>query len=524
MNTTTTTTDTKSNGKAAKAAETASYPVEHIAIGRLRPSPTQPRKTFTGIDELAEDMKLRILSPLIVRAHGAENFEIVDGERRYRAAKKAGIAALPCSVRALTDAQVVEIQLVSQGQRQDLHPLEEADTYAILQSKFGYSVDDIAAKVGKSTATIYARLKLAVLCKPAREAFLEEKFGLSIALLIAKVADPSKQADALKQVLTEGDKPGPSVMTTEEVRDLIVREYALVLKDASFDRADATLIASAGACSSCPKRTGANPALFSDLESKDDLCTDAKCFQAKKDADWARKTDDAKRKGLKVLTDDEAKKVFVNGSYVASSAAFVDLDARNFDDPKCRTNKAILGSKAADVEVVIARDADGNTHKLVAKKAFAAVAPIKPDTLAEDEREKKRAKAEREKQKAKEVAHQARMANVADLAARREPTDALWRAIAAAVADNNWRAREVCKRRAIAVGEKENASGVLKAAIAKMTGAEARGLCVEFLAGTTGTVTDHLKAFEAALGGGAKPKAKVKLKAKPIAKKKKGKR
>jgi ParB/RepB/Spo0J family partition protein len=139
--------------------------VEMLPLALVRESPSNPRKTFTGIDELAEDVKLRgILQPVLVRAAGSKEYELVFGARRFRAAKAAGMEAIPAFIRALSDEETLEIQLVENSKRADIHPLEEAEGYHLLHEKYGHSVDEIAAKVGKSRSAVYQRLALRKLC------------------------------------------------------------------------------------------------------------------------------------------------------------------------------------------------------------------------------------------------------------------------------------------------------------------------------------------------------------------------
>jgi ParB family chromosome partitioning protein len=154
--------------------------VEMLPLALVRESPSNPRKTFTGIDELAEDVKLRgILQPVLVRAAGSKEYELVFGARRFRAAKAAGMEAIPAFVRALTDEETLEIQLVENSKRADIHPLEEADGYHLLHEKYGHSVDEIAAKVGKSAAPCTSASSAAEAVPAGREAFLAGKLSAS---------------------------------------------------------------------------------------------------------------------------------------------------------------------------------------------------------------------------------------------------------------------------------------------------------------------------------------------------------
>ena len=139
-----------------------------VAIERIKPSPLNPRKTFDAgkTAELAASIKAQgVLQPLVVRANG-QGYEIVCGDRRWRAAKIAGLSTLPVIARTLTDAEAVEIMAIENGQREDMAPMEEAEGYARLRKTAKYSVAQIAAKIGKSESYVFHRLQLLDLDKP----------------------------------------------------------------------------------------------------------------------------------------------------------------------------------------------------------------------------------------------------------------------------------------------------------------------------------------------------------------------
>lgn len=292
-----------------------------IPLAKLTPSPLNHRKHFdkAKLDELAESIKVQgVIQPILVRPlDGDGTFEVVAGERRYRAAKLAALPDVPAIVRELTDAQALELQVIENGQRVDVHPLEEAEGYeALMRCKRAdgqpYTVEDIVAKTGKSKATVYARLKLTALGKKAREAFYAGKLDPSRALLLARIPIPELQDQALNEVLTEGEnwdedaKAAP--MSVREAAEHIQANYMLQLRTAPFKTGDADLLPAAGACTSCPKRTGNQPELFGDVKSAD-VCTDPKCFAAKKTAHVVKLREAAKASGREVIAGKEAKKL-----------------------------------------------------------------------------------------------------------------------------------------------------------------------------------------------------------------------
>ena len=152
------------SGTAAKAAATAGAAVQHVAVGMIRPLPGQPRRHFdeTAIAELADSIAARgLLQPIIVRhAPDGQGFQLVAGERRWRAAQRAGLHQIPALVRELDDAATYEIALVENIQRQDLNAIEEASAYRRLIEDFGHSQEELARLVGKSRSHVANLMRL----------------------------------------------------------------------------------------------------------------------------------------------------------------------------------------------------------------------------------------------------------------------------------------------------------------------------------------------------------------------------
>lgn len=269
-----------------------------IAIGALAPSPLNTRRHMDekALEELAASIQIHgVLTPLLVRTNGNGKFEIAAGERRFRAAKKAGVAELPAVVRTMDDIQFLEVVTIENLQREDVHPLDEGLGYAGLMKKANYTVEQVADKVGKSTSYIYQRLKLAELIPPAQKLFLEDKITASHAILIARL-QPKDQERVLRSALFEkewiarghehtlrsGDASG-EVLRTRSVRELelwIQSNLLLNLAKAPWKKDDAGLYPEAGPCTTCPKRAANQPQLFSDV-GKGDVCTDGHCFGRK---------------------------------------------------------------------------------------------------------------------------------------------------------------------------------------------------------------------------------------------------
>lgn len=136
-----------------------------ISVERITPSPFQPRRTFdeAKIDELAASIRNQgIIQPLVVRPRG-DGFELIAGERRWRAALKAGLLRVPVVVRDASDHEALQLALVENLQREDLNPIEEASGYRRLQEEFHWSQEEMAEKVGKSRPAIANSLRLLTL-------------------------------------------------------------------------------------------------------------------------------------------------------------------------------------------------------------------------------------------------------------------------------------------------------------------------------------------------------------------------
>jgi ParB family chromosome partitioning protein len=136
--------------------------VEQVSLANIVPSPLQPRREFVreALEELVESIRQRgIIQPLIVRPrHG--QFELIAGERRWRAAKEVGLSEAPVIVRQASDLEVLELSLIENLQRADLNPIEEAQAYARLANEFGMRQEEIAQKVGKSRASVANSMRL----------------------------------------------------------------------------------------------------------------------------------------------------------------------------------------------------------------------------------------------------------------------------------------------------------------------------------------------------------------------------
>jgi len=149
--------------KEAMAAE--GIAPSEIAIDRIIPNPKQPRRTFVEeeLQELSESIRAKgVIQPILVRPDpaNADMFEIIAGERRWRAARRAGLTAIPAVVRAMDDREMLEIAIIENVQRSDLNPVEEAEAYKSLIDRFGRTQESVATQVGKSREHVSNTLRL----------------------------------------------------------------------------------------------------------------------------------------------------------------------------------------------------------------------------------------------------------------------------------------------------------------------------------------------------------------------------
>lgn len=181
--------------------------LRQINIDDISPDENQPRRSFdeVALDELANSIKEHgVLQPLVVVPVGGK-YQIVAGERRYRASKRAGLTKIPAIVRTLSDQHRLEISLIENLQRKDLNALETATAYLKLRDQFSLKLDEIGARVGgKSIATISNALRLLQLPENAKNALIDGKISEGHARQILALDNKSAQDDLLSHVINEG--------------------------------------------------------------------------------------------------------------------------------------------------------------------------------------------------------------------------------------------------------------------------------------------------------------------------------
>lgn len=259
-----------------------------LPLSLLHESPWNHRKTFRPgpMAELTESVKKTgIITPLIARPKPGEPgmYELAAGHRRRRAALAAGLEHVPVRIRAYDDDQFREVLSIENLQREDLHPLEEADGYRDLMETKGWTVEGLADRLGRSARYIHQRMKLLDLTAELKEDLFAERIEVSHALSLARL-EPVTQKWIRKERLFDS-RVGNTVISVAALRSVVNREVFINLNSAPFDKADAGLVPKAGACTGCWKRTGFSPTLFDIAEiGKADMCLDRSCFHQKSNA------------------------------------------------------------------------------------------------------------------------------------------------------------------------------------------------------------------------------------------------
>lgn len=363
-----------------------------LPISAIEPSPTNPRKNFDPekIRQLADTILAqgRILQKLLVRQWpGREGmFECVDGARRRLAALEIGMTELPVEVLQLSDAEVIEIQLITGDTGEPLSPLEEADGFQTalkLKDDKGapcFTMRSLADKIGCAPVHIQQRVSLLRLPGAVRTLISEGTLAPRTANLLARIPGADELTRAIGDIVRPAHRSEP--LTYKEAEAVIHERYMTSLRAAPFDVNDGTLNGPEGtplACAACPLKSGNDVERFGDVKDKN-VCTSPGCYRAKCNAVWDRTAAKALAAGQRVLTDEEAAEVFEKNSptvTIGYSSAYVDVNAKptyrhvsnDVEDRNLPTWREMIETAAEKqgikVPVVLARDRTGKQWELV---------------------------------------------------------------------------------------------------------------------------------------------------------------
>ncbi|HWW61972.1 MAG TPA: ParB/RepB/Spo0J family partition protein [Thermoanaerobaculia bacterium] len=468
-----------------------------LPLAKLHESPTNPRKYFDAkaLKELTASIKEHgVLEPLIVRANGASESEIICGARRFRASRMAGLAEVPVILREFTDDEMRIVQLVENGQREDLSPLEEAETYAALADE-GLTVSKIAKRLGREARDIARRLPLAKLPKRVKDAVGSGTLPVEYAELVARIPDAKLQEEALSRILAEEvfsgeDKPTFRVVPYSVAKRMIEEEFMTALSLAVFDPEDPAL-SPLGLCSKCPHLAGNNPDLFGDVKGKA-VCTNPKDFRLKTENHLKR----LKESGYTVLlTTKELKRAFPYGESDRLGKEFTDLESVCPDDPKHRRYEELLG-RGEKLKIVVAFK-NGRVRKLYPAKDLRAALVASGHSFAKEKRTKP-ANAREERASAANLERIGRDAVSRELAAKLRslkltPSGWIDLVLRIAVILEGWKLEGVVRRHGFDGSREEFAQKrdrIVGERIEAMTDAEKRAFFVDLLIGDWGATAD----------------------------------
>ena len=354
------------NGEASTRVDDSPFAV--VPIDSVRPSGTISQEGRRGrfdadaLRELAESIRSAgVVQPLAVRrGKNGVGHEIVAGERRWLAAKAAGLAEVPVVVGEWSDEAAVLVQLIENLQREGLHELDEARGYGQLRDQHGWDVRRLCQEVGRSRSYVYQRLRLLSLDPKCQAALEEGEINATIARVIATVPVPL-QPQMLKSVRNAWNG-----VTTREAQRIVEQHYRRRLSHSGggFDPADRSLIArfvvdgqpfeGAQDCLDCPANTSVEPS----LGGAPDMCTQPDCFDGKR----RQVTEDL------VRTAEQRGKTVVRGETGDFEYGRPNprryLNEYEVSDVRAKARKA----KVKVEEVLLVSEQDGKVHKVVRRK------------------------------------------------------------------------------------------------------------------------------------------------------------
>jgi ParB/RepB/Spo0J family partition protein len=369
----------------------------HIAIGDTAPSATNPRTVFPEhkLLEMAESIRERgVLEPLIVRPwpegrsapeplkglalpapkkSWLPKYEVVCGERRYRASIIAGKKTVPVIVRLYSDRDAEEIQNIENLHREDLREIDEAVGYQRMVDKFGYTPEELATRLHKSKSHVYQRLKLAKNSDDFMiKAIDEGRLDISVAQMIVTIEPEDMRQRAARELAGGKDHDGYSFRQAERH---IRERYQRQLKGAPFSMEDGTLPGPDGtpqACGDCVFQTKNNRAVYGE-GGRGDMCHKPDCFQKRVLVVIERVRDREYEAGFKVISGKEATPFFDwqgNLSY-QQEHKFMDLEKRAVGDPHGRQLQDVLGGVPdwrQKVQPIAVTHESGKVLRLIPKK------------------------------------------------------------------------------------------------------------------------------------------------------------
>ncbi|WP_027108094.1 ParB/RepB/Spo0J family partition protein [Lacticigenium naphthae] len=193
--------------------------VQQIPLTEIRPNPYQPRRNFdpTALEELAESIKeTGVLQPIIVRESSVKGYEIIAGERRFRASKLAEKETIPAIVRELDEEKMMQVAILENLQREDLTSLEEAEAYSLLMNKLGLTQEEVAKRLGKSRPYIANYLRLLGLPDEVKQLLQHNELSMGQARTLLSLKNKTKMATLAKKAIKES-------LTVRQLEQLVIQ-------------------------------------------------------------------------------------------------------------------------------------------------------------------------------------------------------------------------------------------------------------------------------------------------------------
>ncbi|MEK6530992.1 MAG: ParB/RepB/Spo0J family partition protein [Deltaproteobacteria bacterium] len=291
---------------------------ETIEVKSLVPSENNYRRSFDAgaLEELTASIKAKgVLQPILVRPLNGWHkgkYEIVAGHRRFHAAREAGLKDMPAMVKALSDEEALEVQVIENSQREDPNPIDEAYGFKKLLEMGRYTPETLAEKIDHSVAYVLGRVRLAELDKTVQDKVASGELSFGHALLFTRLRRAADQKKFLKEIADE------DLSVAEAKRRL--GDYTLNLSNAAFDTAK---------CETCQSRSRNQAVLFPDL-SKTDECADMECFQTKIKAHWLGLLKTKQTEGFKTYTDEKTIEKLT--AYGAKSSARICANKKDANE------------------------------------------------------------------------------------------------------------------------------------------------------------------------------------------------
>ena len=270
--------------KALLTGQTVMLDVEAVRVSPFEPQARRRARFLPEkIKQLGESiLRNGLIQPITVRmVEGLP--EIVCGEGRFLATKLEGFKQIEAIVKNLSDEVAIEMQIDENMQRNDLHPLDEANTYAFLMRKYNMSLADLAAKFSQRPRYIAERLKLNDLIEEFQKDLNEGILPIGQAIELAKYPAEAQKRALEEDIVFQWEDRDNGYLTLSELKEELERRLLLDLKHAKFDITDAALVPERGACVDCPEQTGFHPNLF-DVGTEKDIqrhCLNQNCLENK---------------------------------------------------------------------------------------------------------------------------------------------------------------------------------------------------------------------------------------------------